>query len=487
MNYNSQFRPFGNQEAPDTLRIKVLKLLPLLAILGGIFLLAINHSAIAAPPDIPAEAMGHTVKKAGVTLEKQASAQTVSLGQVVTYTVIIKNESGKTIQATLSDVLPLLPEGLALQKTSITATSGTFDGENNSLTWTGDVTSGEEVKLVYEAIPPSTSTAGQSLENVATLQFGETTLQAAATITTQPPDYGGGFWAIWGSFINFIAIALVFFDRTLRAVSIPYSFGFAIILFTLIVRGATFPLNMQQIKSSKAMQDLQPQLKALQEKYKNDREKLAQEQMALYKEHGVNPLGGCLPMIVQMPIWFALYRSLIQLANEGLLSEGFFWIPSLAGPSIYGGLGWLWPLPPSIGWLDALAYLVMPVLLVVSQLYMQKLMTPASSDPSQAQVQKIMQFMPLMFGYISLIVPSGLTLYWFTSNTLGVAQHYFTRTQLNKPEPVGKKITSSPSSTPIPATDPASTDMVSIENLEESSKSKKRKHAKSKRKSKRKR
>ena len=114
----------------------------------------------------------------------------------------------------------------------------------------------------------------------------------------------------------------------------PYAFGFSIILFTLVVRLATFPLNMQQIKSSKAMQELQPRMKEMQEKYKNDREKLAQEQMALYKEAGVNPLGGCLPTLVQMPIWFALYQSLTQLSHEGLLYEGFFWIPSLAGPPV---------------------------------------------------------------------------------------------------------------------------------------------------------
>ncbi len=468
------------------MRVKVIKLLSLLAVIGGIFLLAaVNRPATAAPPDIPKIAIGHTAKKAGITLEKQAGAEQIPLGQVVSYTITIKNSNSNTINATLVDELPSVPEGLALQTNSISATQGTFTGQDNTLVWEGDIAGGETVSIKYGAIPPSTSTAGQALENVAVLQFGENTLQAAATITTQPIDYGGGFWAIWGSFVNFIAVALVFFDQTLKSVGIPYSFGFAIILFTFIVRAATFPLNMQQIKSSKAMQDLQPQLKAMQEKYKGDREKLAQEQMALYKEYGVNPLGGCLPMVVQMPIWFALYRSLIQLATEGLLSEGFFWIPSLAGPSPDGGIGWLWPLPPAIGWVDTIAYLVMPVLLVVSQLYMQKIMTPPSSDPQQAQMQSIMKFMPLMFGYISLIVPSGLTLYWFTSNTMGVAQHYFTKSQLNKPSDTSKAI--KVGNTPIPTTDPASTSSVSVVDSKESNKRNKRKNVKSKRKSKRKR
>lgn len=220
------------------------------------------------------------------------------------------------------------------------------------------------------------------------------------------------------------------------------------------------------------MQDLQPRMKELQEKYKNDREKLAQEQMAMYKEAGVNPLGGCLPTLVQMPIWFALYQALTQLSNEGLLYEGFFWIPSLAGPSVAGGIDWLWPMPPSIGWGPAIAYLVLPVLLIVSQFYMQQMMTPASSDPQQASMQSMMKIMPLMFGYFSLIVPSGLTLYWFTSNILALAQQYFTQNNL-KPATasVGKPLSASVVTSPIAA------------NAEEDNKT----DAKAKRKSRRKR
>jgi YidC/Oxa1 family membrane protein insertase len=200
------------------------------------------------------------------------------------------------------------------------------------------------------------------------------------------------------------------------------------------------------------MQELQPRMKELQEKYKNDREKLAQEQMALYKEAGVNPLGGCLPTLVQMPIWFALYQALTQLSHEGLLYEGFFWIPSLAGPVTDqgGGMSWLWPLPPSIGWEAALAYLVLPVLLVVSQFYMQQMMTPPNPDPQQASMNSMMKIMPLMFGYFSLIVPSGLTLYWFTSNILALIQQYFTQTN-KKPAtaPAGAPLRTPVTASPI--------------------------------------
>jgi YidC/Oxa1 family membrane protein insertase len=136
------------------------------------------------------------------------------------------------------------------------------------------------------------------------------------------------------------------------------------------------------------------------------------------------------------------------------LNEGFFWIPSLAGPvSDYTqGLSWLYPFvngAPPVGWADAIAYMVLPIVLVVSQLYMQQMMTPPTTDPQQASMQSIMKFMPLMFGYFALVVPSGLSLYWFTSNLLAMAQQYFTKTSLNQtPATVGA---TAGNSSPIPA------------------------------------
>lgn len=417
------------------MRLKNLNLLALpLGILGVILILVLTRPATAAPtPDNSGKAIDHIAQSSGVTLEKEISAETVPLGEVFSYTVTIRNGGAETINATLTDVIP---EGLVLQTELpatigqthlITVTRGVAEAHNNAVSWSDSLASDEEAVITYFAIAPTTSTPGQTFDNIASLEFGGTTLEAGTTVTTEPPDLG-----IWGRFVNFLALILISFDSFLTRLNIPFAFGFAIILFTVLVRLATFPLNMQQIKSSKAMQELQPKMKELQEKYKNDREKLAQAQMSLYKEHGVNPLGGCLPMLVQMPIWFALYRSLLQLSREGLLGEGFFWIPSLAGPvSNYGvGISWLWPFPPSIGWVAAVSYLILPVLLVVSQVYMQQMMTPPSTDPQQASMQSVMKFMPLMFGYFALIVPSGLTLYWFTSNILAMAQQYFTQTQL---------------------------------------------------------
>lgn len=461
--------------------MRAIKLLFFVISMVGLVGLLIFSRPAAAQTDTPSE-FDSVAETEGVTLEISASDDVVPLGSVVTYTITIENNSGEAIEATLTNALPAVPDGLALQESIITATVGTVEHADNTIFWSGTLADGDDATILYTAIPPSTAATQENIDNVAVLEFGENTLQVSDPIDTEPRTYSG-FWALWSRFVNFIAVALVFFDKTLASLGVPYAFGFAIILFTVLVRGATFPLNLQQIKSSKAMQALQPKLKELQEKHKGDREKLASEQMRLYKEHGVNPLGGCLPMLVQMPIWIALYRALINLSTEGLLSEGFFWIPSLAGPvsTWGGGIDWLWPFPPSIGWPNALAYLVMPVLLVVSQLFMQNQMTPPSSDPQQQQVQSIMKFMPLMFGYFALIVPSGLTLYWFTSNILGVAQHYFTKTQFDtKPNTTE---TSVASSSPVPASASTSTSVSAAT----SEGDKKEKNAKSKRKSRRKR
>ncbi|MCL4303932.1 MAG: membrane protein insertase YidC [Anaerolineae bacterium] len=451
--------------------MKSLRLLILpLIVVGLILFLALFKPATAAFPNPSPTTLNPIAQANGVTLEKKASSETVPLGQVVTYTVTVKNGSNRDIDFTLTDVMPK-GLSLALQTHSISVTLGTFDNHNNTVTWSGSLPQNQAATIIYHAIPPSTAEPGETLNNVAQLKFGETTLEASATVKTTPQELG-----IWGSFVNFIALSLVYLDNVLKGWGLPYAFGFSIILFTILVRVATFPLNMQQIKSSKAMQELQPRMKELQEKYKNDREKLAQEQMALYKEAGVNPLGGCLPTLVQMPIWFALYQALTQLSHEGLLYEGFLWIPSLAGPVADrgGGLNWLWPLPPSIGWGPALAYLVLPVLLVVSQYYMQQMMTPPNPDPQQASMNSMMKIMPIMFGYFSLIVPSGLTLYWFTSNLLALIQQYFTQTNM-KPAtaPTGTRL-----SAPVTASSPVAA------NPEENSKDT---HVKSKRKSRRKR
>eukprot|EP00249_Psilotum_nudum_P010641 c22672_g1_i1 orf=263-1804(+) len=218
---------------------------------------------------------------------------------------------------------------------------------------------------------------------------------------------------------------------------VPYAYGFAIILLTVLVKVATFPLTKQQVESMLAMQNLSPKIKAIQKRYAGDQERIQLETARLYKQAGVNPLAGCLPTLATIPVWIGLYRALSNVANEGLLTEGFFWIPSLAGPTTIAsrqngsGISWLFPFidgHPPLGWSDTIAYLVLPVLLIASQyISMQIMQTPQTDDPSQKNTQLILKFLPLMIGYFALSVPSGLSLYWLTNNVLSTGQQVFLR------------------------------------------------------------
>jgi len=152
------------------------------------------------------------------------------------------------------------------------------------------------------------------------------------------------------------------------------------------------------------------------------------ELQKLYQENQVNPLAGCLPSLAQIPIFIGLYRSVLNLAKEDKLTESFLWLPSLEGPvSDYTeGIGWLtgnadkglaWTgTTPPLGWHDTLAYLVLPIALVISQYISTAILTPKTDDPQQQQSQAILKFLPLMIGWFSLNVPSGLGLYWMTNN-----------------------------------------------------------------------
>lgn len=208
------------------------------------------------------------------------------------------------------------------------------------------------------------------------------------------------------------------------------NFAIAIIVFTILVRGITYPLTIQQQKSARAMQELQPKLQELQKKYAKDKEKLQQEQMQLYKEAGVNPLGGCLPLLLQFPVFIGLYQviTLVMAVNPlqmlNLSKHIYPWLPQLGLPQ----LGLLMPLNNHFLWLNLgqpdLFY-ILPILVVATTYWQQKVMTPPSTDPqAQAMNQQMALMMPLMFGYFVMISPSGLGLYWLISNLIGVAQYW---------------------------------------------------------------
>ena len=211
------------------------------------------------------------------------------------------------------------------------------------------------------------------------------------------------------------------------------SFGLAVIVFTVLVRLATLPFTQAQMKSAKASQAMQPKLKELQDKYRDpkDRDKLAQEQMQLYKEYGINPLGCLVPMLIQMPIWFGLYQAigtalpqnplqLVNLAKHIYSSFGFF---STVVPSS------LIPLNPRFLWLDLGKpdpWFIIPILTAVTMWVQQKMMSPAGGDPQQQAMSQSMELtMPFMFAWITYSSASGLGLYFVATNLVGIVQQYF--------------------------------------------------------------
>jgi len=241
----------------------------------------------------------------------------------------------------------------------------------------------------------------------------------------------------WQTFVVWpLARALVWLDSILQGWGVPWHWGFAIILFTFLIKIITLPLTISQIRGMNAQRAIQPKIQELQKKYGNDRNKIAQEQMRLYQEAGVNPLSGCLPLIIQMPILFGLYAALVAIGPY-LQDAAFMWIPDLAFPTSRHGMGWLTEAfsagtsifePTGIsGYATLVSYLILPILLMVTQFIMQKYMTPTppSADSSVKTTQQITLIMTFMFGFFTLQVPAGLTLYWVTSNLLQMGQTWF--------------------------------------------------------------
>jgi YidC/Oxa1 family membrane protein insertase len=201
------------------------------------------------------------------------------------------------------------------------------------------------------------------------------------------------------------------------------SFGLSIIVLTLFINAVMYPLTLKQMKATKAMQDLQPRMADLQKKHARDAQKLAQEQMRLYRESGVSPAGCLLPMLLQMPIWLALYQSIRGVMV--VTPEGFLGLSSrlYSWPVIFAAM----PLNTHFMWLNLGAPdLLLAILVGVSMWLQQKMTTQTFTDPQQAQQTQLMQvMMPIMFGFISILVPSGLALYWVVNAFIRIGIQYF--------------------------------------------------------------
>jgi YidC/Oxa1 family membrane protein insertase len=209
-------------------------------------------------------------------------------------------------------------------------------------------------------------------------------------------------------------------------------FWLAIIFFTIVIRGLMTPLMLPQQRSAKKMQELQPQLQALQKKYGKDRERMSQEQMKLYREAGVNPMGGCLPMLIQFPIWIGLYQSIIQaLGFQPLqllnLSQNIY--PFMQGiwaavPLNRYFLGMDLALTPQQ--LGGLTYALPVLVAFTSWLQTKMTTTPGTGDGQGASMtQSMTLMMPLMFGFFSLNFSTGLSFYFIVSNIIGIVTQGF--------------------------------------------------------------
>jgi len=190
--------------------------------------------------------------------------------------------------------------------------------------------------------------------------------------------------------------------------SVFHNYGIAIILVTVLFKIVFWPITQKGMKSMKNMQKLQPKMAKIKEKYKGDPTKMNQEVMAMYKTYKVNPLGGCLPMVLQIPVFFALYKVLLQ-SIELRHAPFMLWITDLAAPDRL----WIGIDLPYVGGLPVLT------LLMGASMFLQQKMSPSTADPTQA---KIMMFLPVVFTFMFLNFASGLVLYWFVNNLLSILQ-----------------------------------------------------------------
>ncbi|CAH0121877.1 MULTISPECIES: YidC/Oxa1 family membrane protein insertase [unclassified Paenibacillus] len=210
------------------------------------------------------------------------------------------------------------------------------------------------------------------------------------TTTTTEDMKQGGFWQ--ANVVYYFSLALDTFAKWFGG-----EYGLSILLLTIIVRLIILPLTIKQVRSSKAMQAIQPEIKKLQDKYKNDQQKLQEETMKLFQKHQVNPLAGCLPLVVQMPIFIALYNAIYM--NSEIRDHTFLWM--------------------QLGTPDHL--FILPVIAAITTFIQSKMMPTQATGPMQ-----VMFFIfPVLIFIMSMQFPAALPLYWVYSNIFTIVQNYF--------------------------------------------------------------
>lgn len=186
------------------------------------------------------------------------------------------------------------------------------------------------------------------------------------------------------------------------------SYALAIIMIAIVIKLILYPLTIKQMKSTMGMQEIQPRMQEIQQKYKSNPEKMNQEVMALYQEYNINPMAGCLPMLIQLPILYGLFAALRSFNYVNIEHAGFIWIQNISLPD---------PLH------------ILPVLVGLAMFLQQKLMMPVTESGGNNQMNQMMKMMlyvmPVMIGFMAMTMPSGLAIYWFMFSILGIVQQYF--------------------------------------------------------------
>ena len=206
----------------------------------------------------------------------------------------------------------------------------------------------------------------------------------------------------FGSWIKWLALPLLIALKFIY--QYIHNYGIAIIILTLLVKIIFWPLGNISYKSMKGMQQLQPKMTEIREKYKNDKQRINQETMALYKTYKINPMSGCLPMLIQLPVFFGLYRALLY-AIELRHSPFFFWIQDLSAKD---------------------PYYITPIVMGATMFLQQKMSPQPGGNEMQA---KLMMWMPVIFTFMFLNFPSGLVIYWLFNNILSIGQQYYINKQ----------------------------------------------------------
>jgi YidC/Oxa1 family membrane protein insertase len=277
------------------------------------------------------------------------------------------------------------------------------DPENGS--FRGELLPSGLLKATYIYPPLSLAPQEQALSQL-TLYLGPRDLNVLKKIgknLDQAVDFG------WTDIIaKPLLYILLFFNKYVN------NYGIAIILLTILVKLLFWPLTHKSQKSMKEMQKLQPHMAKIREKYKDDKQRMNQELMGLYKTYKVNPMGGCLPLLIQFPVFLALFRVLgrcIELRHAPFM----LWIADLSAPDRLFNFSFRIPLMQAPYGIPVLT------LLMGASMFIQQKMTPTVGDPAQA---KMMMFLPVVFTFMFINFPSGLVLYWFVSNILTIVQQY---------------------------------------------------------------